>query len=67
MDVVVSNAIPDNVVYVGDWTQVWMPDFFTSSVYMDPNFKGGIRDFVFEFWFDVGVKRPKFFVKATFA
>lgn len=67
MQVVVSNSIADNVVYIGDWTQVWMPNFFTASVYTDPNYKAGIRDFVFEFWFDVGVKRPKFFAKATFA
>jgi HK97 family phage major capsid protein len=67
MQVVVSNAIADNVVYCGDWSMVMMPDFFGASVHIDPNYKGGLRDIVFEMWFDVGVKRPDHFVKALFA
>lgn len=67
MQVIVSNSVADNVIYVGEWSQIMMPDFHGASVYADPDYKGGLRDLVFELWFDVGVKRVDHFVKATFA
>lgn len=66
IEVVLTNAVANDTVYLGAWENVVLTNFGAMAIYLDPQVKAGTMDFVFEAFHDTNVSRPEMVVKSVF-